>query len=90
MILVDTHVVAWLALDPQRLSGEAKVAREQARNSGHGLAISDITIFELAALAGKGCIRLDASLESFLQGVETRFIVFPSPPVPAPLHMPSL
>jgi PIN domain nuclease of toxin-antitoxin system len=32
---------------------------------------------ELAALASKGRLRLDISLESFLQEVETRFVVLP-------------
>ena len=41
------------------------------------MAISDITLLELATLAGKGRIRLDISLESFLQEVETRFVVLP-------------
>jgi PIN domain nuclease of toxin-antitoxin system len=41
------------------------------------LAISDITLLELATLAGKGRIHLDISLESFLQEVEARFVVLP-------------
>ena len=44
---------------------------------GDGLAISDITLFELAMLVDKGRVRLDASLESFLREVETRFVVLP-------------
>jgi len=41
------------------------------------LAVSDITLLELAALVGKGQIRLNISLESFLQEVESRFVVLP-------------
>jgi PIN domain nuclease of toxin-antitoxin system len=41
------------------------------------LAISDITLLELATLASKGRIQLDISLESFLQEVEARFVVLP-------------
>jgi PIN domain nuclease of toxin-antitoxin system len=41
------------------------------------LAISDITLLELATLASKGRVRLDISLESFLQEVEARFVVLP-------------
>jgi PIN domain nuclease of toxin-antitoxin system len=41
------------------------------------LAISDITLFELATLTSKGRVRLDISLESFLQEVESRFVVLP-------------
>jgi PIN domain nuclease of toxin-antitoxin system len=43
----------------------------------NGLAISDIMLFELATLTSKGRIRLDISLESFLQEVESRFVVLP-------------
>ena len=43
MILLDTHVVVWLAFDPSRLSRKARIAIDQAREKGDGLAISDIT-----------------------------------------------
>ena len=77
MILVDTHVVVWLALDPDRFSTKARSAINEARTSGEGLAISDISLFELAALTAKGRIRLSISLESFLREVESRFSVLP-------------
>jgi len=76
-MLVDTHVVVWLAFDPSRLSRRARTAIDRARERGDGLAISDITLLELATLASKGRIRLDISLESFLREVETRFTVLP-------------
>jgi len=77
VILLDTHVVAWLAFDSTRLSRAAKAAIDEAREHGDGLAISDITLLELAALASKGRIRLDVSLESFLREIEARFVVLP-------------
>jgi len=77
VILVDTHVVVWLAFDPSRLSKKARTAIDNARENGDGLAISDITLLELTTLASKGRIHLDISLESFLREVETRFVVLP-------------
>jgi PIN domain nuclease of toxin-antitoxin system len=77
VILVDTHVVVWLAFDESQLSRKARAAIDNARAKEGGLAISDITLLELATLANKGRIRIDISLESFLQEVETRFIVLP-------------
>lgn len=77
MILVDTHVVLWLAFDPHEISRKAKQAIEGARENGDGLAISDITLLELATLVSQGRIRLDISVESFLQEVESRFVVLP-------------
>src|SRR5579859_2294551 len=77
VILVGTHVVVWLAFDQSRLSKKARAAIDAARTKEDGLAISDITLLELATLASKGRIRIDISLESFLQEVETRFVVLP-------------
>ena len=77
VILVDTHVVAWLAFEQNRLSKKARAAIDDARTKEDGLAISDITLLELAMLANKGRIRMDISLESFLQEVEARFVVLP-------------
>jgi PIN domain nuclease of toxin-antitoxin system len=77
VILVDTHVVVWLAFDQGQLSKNARAAINEARQNGEGLAISDITLLELMTLTSKGRIRLDISLESFLREIEARFIVLP-------------
>jgi PIN domain nuclease of toxin-antitoxin system len=77
MILLDTHVVLWLTTGPTNLSAKAKSAIEEARKNGDGLAISDITLLELATLATKGRIQLGISLESFLREIEARFVVLP-------------
>ncbi|MGB6820533.1 MAG: type II toxin-antitoxin system VapC family toxin [Candidatus Acidiferrales bacterium] len=77
VILVDTHVVVWLAFDQDQISRKARIAIDDARKNADGLAISDITLLELATLASKGRIRLNISLESFLQEVESRFVVLP-------------
>lgn len=77
MILVDTHVVVWLPFDQTRLSKSARAAVNEARENGDGLAISDITLLELATLVNKRRIRLNLSLESFLYEVEARFVVLP-------------
>ncbi len=77
MILVDTHVVVWLAFDQAQLSQKARAAIDDARRKSDGLAISDITLLELATLASKGRIRLNISLESFLREIEARFTILP-------------
>ena len=77
MILVDTHVVVWLAFDQKQISTRARAAIGEARKNADGLAICDITLLELATLASKGRIRLDVGLESFLKEVESRFVVLP-------------
>jgi PIN domain nuclease of toxin-antitoxin system len=77
VILVDTHVVVWLALDHTKLSRRARSAIDEARRNADGLAICDITLLELAALFNKKRIHLQISLESFLGDVEARFVVLP-------------
>jgi len=51
VILVDTYVVVWLAFDQAQLSRNARAAINDARQKGEGLAISDITLLELATLS---------------------------------------
>jgi len=77
LILVDTHVVVWLAFDEARLSQKARTAIEDARKNEGGLAISAFTLLELASLAKKGKFSTSISLESFLQEIESRFVVRP-------------
>lgn len=77
MILLDTHVVVWLAFEPGRLSHPARTAIDKARRNAEGLAISDISLLELATLEQKKRIRLKISFESFLREVEARFVVLP-------------
>lgn len=77
MILLDTHTVLWVKSDSGRLSSKARAAIEKARKDAEGLAISGITLLELATLARKGRIRLTISLESMLQEIEAQFVVLP-------------
>jgi len=80
LILVDPHVVVWLALDPKRTSKNARLAIDEARQKGEGLAISDITLLEVTNLYSTGRLALAISLESFLSEVERRFTVLPINP----------
>ena len=77
MILVDTHVVLWLAFDEIRISKKAKASIDQAREGDRGLAISDFTLLELTMAFQKKRFGIDISLESFLYEVEQKFVVLP-------------
>jgi PIN domain nuclease of toxin-antitoxin system len=77
MILVDTHIVLWLAMEPAKISKRARAAIEQARQDAQGIAISDMTLLEIALLENKSRIKLNATLETFLTEVESRFVVLP-------------
>ena len=77
MILLDTHVVVWLAGEEYRLSSKAKTAIDKARQTEQGLAVSDFTLYELSTLYRKKQFTLAISPESFLSEVERRFVVLP-------------
>ena len=77
MILVDTHVVVWLALEPERVSKNAQAAIDYARQNEDGLAVCGVTLLEIATAYGKGRISLAMSLETFLRDIEERFVVLP-------------
>lgn len=65
MIAVDTHVVIWDALSPERLS----VAATEALASAHrtdGLLVADITLWEIAMLIQKERIQVNTDCYSFL------------------------
>ena len=75
MILLDTHALVWAVADPKRLSPPALAAIRKARKKD-GLAISAITLWELAALLAKGRIQaygtLEASLDLLTEGVTVK------------------
>lgn len=79
MILLDTHIVVWLAFEPDKLSKRAKEAIRAARRKGE-LAIAGITLFELAWLVEKGRIETSLSVESFVRECACKVTVFPITP----------
>ena len=66
MILLDTHVLAWAANDSKQLSREAASAIRRARRDG-GLAVSAITVWELALLVARGKVQVYGSIETSLR-----------------------
>lgn len=77
MILLDTHVVLWLAFEPEKVSPTAHRRIAEARRANQGLAISGITLLELATSASKGRFQVATTIEAFLEQVETTFTVLP-------------
>lgn len=76
MILIDTQIVIWLALEPEKLSREASEAIRQARRAD-GVAIADKTLWELAMAFSRGRIGDGMSLRELLQETERNFVVLP-------------
>lgn len=65
MIVLDTHVIIWDALAPERLSEPARAAIAEA-NQGDGLIICDISLWEIAMLLHRGRLRVDTDPLSFI------------------------
>lgn len=68
MILLDTHVLVWLVSDSSRLSRTAVRELRKAERNGE-LAISSITLWELALLFQRGRLRASGSIESSIRTI---------------------
>ncbi|HVO61425.1 MAG TPA: type II toxin-antitoxin system VapC family toxin [Terriglobales bacterium] len=72
MILLDTHVLVWLQQEPRKLSRRAAALIRRAQTSSE-VAVSAITIVELATLLNRGRLRtrdtLQATIRRFLEDV---------------------
>jgi PIN domain nuclease of toxin-antitoxin system len=84
VILLDTHVLFWMANDSKRLSNRAKEAireaRQQQERHNTGVAVATITVWELAWLAHHGRIAVAGSVESFVRDLVARVILRPVTP----------
>lgn len=65
MIVLDTHVLLWAIADSKKLSRAADAAIRRSRQVD-GLAISAITLWELASLVTRGRIRGYGTVEGFV------------------------
>jgi PIN domain nuclease of toxin-antitoxin system len=75
VILLDTHVLVWMVADSKRLSRAAAAAIRRAEDEG-GVAISAITLWELASLIARGRVQaygtVDASVRLLIEGVSVK------------------
>jgi PIN domain nuclease of toxin-antitoxin system len=71
VILLDTHVLVWMVAEPKRLSRVALAEIRSAQREG-GIALSAISLWELASLVARGRIRaygtVDASVRLLIEG----------------------
>lgn len=76
MIVLDTHIVIWLAEAPELLSAAATKAIKSERKDSL-VAISDMTLLELARIISGGKVGVRTSLSAFLVEVERNFTILP-------------
>jgi len=76
VILLDTYVLIWLASDPAKLSKKASSAIRRASH-GTGIAISAITLWELAWLATHDRLEITGTVEAFVEKISSRTAIRP-------------
>lgn len=76
MILLDTHILVWLLIAPENLSPKAKKVIQAARKSGP-LALSAISLWEIAWLTENKRIETDVSVDSFVRKCASYVQVLP-------------
>jgi len=68
VVVLDTHVLIYDALAPQRLSRRARQAIERGAR-GHALAACDISLWEIAMLIARGRLEPGKDAKAFLDDV---------------------
>jgi PIN domain nuclease of toxin-antitoxin system len=76
MILLDTHTLIWLKVEPIKLSPRATEAIRIARLSD-GLAISAITLWELAWVATRGRLNFTGTVDALVQRITSSITIRP-------------
>ena len=76
MILLDTHVLIWLAFEPVKLSKAAREAVRESTRTG-GLGISAITLWDAAWLVTHRRVDFTGTPQAFLDEISSRTAVFP-------------
>ena len=76
MMLLDTHVLIWLASEPSKLSRKASEAIRGA-SAETGIAISAITLWELAWLAIHDRLNITGTTEAFVEQIVSRTAIRP-------------
>ena len=66
---MDTHILAWMLLSPEKLSHKTKKVIEEAQKN-HQLLISVVTLWEIAMLIQKKRLSTLIPLKSFLENIE--------------------
>ncbi len=79
MILLDTHVVVWAVAESKRLSKAASSAILKGMTEG-GLAIADITLWELAMLLSRGRIQAYGTVEASVRLLTEGLVIKPITP----------
>ena len=73
--LLDTHAAVWLLEGSSRLGAAAREAI--GSEPGGSVALSDISLLEIAMLGRRGVINLEPDIESGLESIAQQLMVLP-------------
>jgi len=73
--LLDTHVVIWWLMDDRKLPKTHAKALERCERSGTPVALSAISLWEIAKLVERGHLELTQSLDDSVEQLETSSFV---------------
>jgi PIN domain nuclease of toxin-antitoxin system len=79
VILLDTHVVVWAVAESKRLSKAASAAILKGMAEG-GLAIADVTLWELGMLLSRGRIQAYGTVEASVRLLTEGLVIKPITP----------
>jgi len=65
MIVLDTHIIVWDALQPEKISKKARKMMDRANDSNE-IIIADISLWEIAMLMKKNRLKVDATYPEFI------------------------
>ncbi len=79
MYLLDTHVFFWWAAEPQRLSEPQALLLDHVEAAGESVALSAISLWDLAMLAHRGRIQPPKVIDLWLGEIESdpRIVILP-------------
>ena len=70
MITLDTHIIIWDALQPEKISSKARNLIDQANDEGE-IFIADISLWEIAMLMHKKRLVIETTFAEFISLIRT-------------------
>jgi PIN domain nuclease of toxin-antitoxin system len=70
MILLDTHALIWWVADPERIPTRSKRAISASIRDGESIAVSSVSIWEIAMLVDRGRLALTMDADAWITRVE--------------------
>jgi len=70
MIILDTHIIVWDALQPEKISKKARRMIDRANDTGK-IIVADISLWEIAMLMKRKRLQIDATYSEFIRLIKS-------------------